>query len=87
MRKGCVRSCFAAILLLLVAAPALPMGTEPEPLENQVRILQKQYGVKRWGSGVSIDLFLRAEQPTRSGGTWRELVRLVYLVPLVCVVR
>jgi hypothetical protein len=30
MRKGCVWSCFAAILLLLVAAPAFPMSAEPE---------------------------------------------------------
>lgn len=55
MRKGCVRSCFAAILLLLVAAPALPMGTEPEPLENQVRILQKQYeSITRSNNGLAL---------------------------------
>jgi thioredoxin-like negative regulator of GroEL len=43
MTKVRVRPYFAAILLLLVAAPAFPMSAEPEPLENQVRILQKQY--------------------------------------------
>lgn len=43
MKKACIRSCFATILLLQVAAPAFPMSAEQEPLENQVRILQKPY--------------------------------------------
>ncbi len=55
MRKGCVRSCFAAILLLLVAVPAFPMSAEPEPLENQVRILQKQYeSITRSNNGLAL---------------------------------
>jgi hypothetical protein len=43
MTKACRQFIFAVTLLLLVATPAFPVSAEPEPLENQVRTLQKQY--------------------------------------------